>query len=109
MHSLVCTLLSLHSHEDIPMTKTSVLAICRVIELLKCVQHTFHRRAMLVAEYSSHIINHYELELLSALESVSRAIQESQQKGYSERALVGLCVCVHACVRVCMIEFISYV
>lgn len=32
------------------MTKTTALALCRLIELLKAVEHTFHRRSMLLAE-----------------------------------------------------------
>ena len=53
------------------MSKSSVLAICRVVELLKCVQYTFHRQALSVADSLVLIINHYELALLTNLETVS--------------------------------------
>jgi len=87
MSSLARTLLSLHSSLNKPMAKSAVQAVCKIIELLKCVQYTYHRRAMLVANYSSLIVNHYELLLLTHLEMASRGIQESRQKGYTERAL----------------------
>ncbi len=50
------------------MNKSGVLAICRLIELLKCIQYTFHRRALIVAEYLVMIINHYEHGLLNQLD-----------------------------------------
>ncbi len=80
MSALVSTLLSLHSHLETPMTKSSVLAVCKVIELLKCVQYTFHRRAMLVAEYSTLIVSHYELGLLSYLESAAVSLLPYSRK-----------------------------
>ena len=71
MSSLARTLLSLHSSLNKPMAKSAVQAVCKIIELLKCVQYTYHRRAMLVANYSSLIVNHYELLLLTHLEAAS--------------------------------------
>ena len=71
---MVKTLLTLHLRLRAPMSKSSVLSICRVIELLKCVQYTFHRKATTVADYLLLIINHYELALLSNLETVSVSI-----------------------------------
>ena len=71
MSNLVKTMLSLHSFMEKPMTRSAVLAVCRIIELIKCVQYTFHRCAMLVAEFVSLIINHYEIGLLTHLEARS--------------------------------------
>ncbi len=34
----------------------------------KCIQYTFHRRALIVAEYLVMIINNYELGLLNQLD-----------------------------------------
>lgn len=84
----VRTILSLHQCLNKPMNKSGVLAICRLIELLKCIQYTFHRRALVVAEYLVLIVNHYELGLLNQLNYTGEKIQENQQKGFSERALV---------------------
>lgn len=53
------------------MTKSGLMAICRLIEIIKCVQYTFHRRALVVADYLLLVINHYELQLLSALHALS--------------------------------------
>ena len=65
------TVLSLHHALNRPMSKASALAVCRMMELLKCIQYTFHRRSLLVAEHLLLIINHYELGMLSHMEAVS--------------------------------------
>ena len=96
--NLVHTLLGLHQHLNKPMTKTGVLAICRLIELLKCIQYTFHRRALVVAEYLVLIINHYELGLLNQLEYTWVRVCVPMWRGF-----VCVCVCVCVCTLcVCM-------
>ncbi len=64
-------MLALHHFLNKPMSKASALGVCRLMELLKCIQYTFHRRALLVAEYLLIIINHYELGLLSHIEAIT--------------------------------------
>ena len=71
MSNMVKTLLTLHLKLGKPMSKSSVLSICRVIELIKCVQYTFHRQAITVADHLLLTINHYELALLAHLETLS--------------------------------------
>ena len=75
MSNMVKTLLTLHLKLGKPMSKSSVLSICRVIELLKCIQYTFHRQAITVADHLLHAINYYELALLSHLEKLSVSLQ----------------------------------
>ena len=75
MSNMVKTLLTLHSKLGKPMSKSSVLSICRVIELIKCVQYTFHRQAITVADHLLLTINHYELALLAHLEALSVSMQ----------------------------------
>ena len=72
---MVKTLLTLHLKLGKPMSKSSVLSICRVIELIKCVQYTFHRQAITVADHLLLTINHYELALLAHLETLSVSMQ----------------------------------
>lgn len=67
--SLVRTTLNLHSEQGRKLGKHNVLAVCKLIELLKCIQYTFHRQSMTVATYITHIINHYELSLLMGLDA----------------------------------------
>ena len=74
MSSMVKALLTLHLRLGKPMSKSSVLSICRIIELIKCVQYTFHRMALSIADYLVLIINHYELAILSQLEAVSVSV-----------------------------------
>lgn len=75
MSNLVRTLLGLHLALERPMTKSSVLAVCRIVELLKCVRCTFHRRALVVADYTALIVNQYEVALLSYLDVASVGVQ----------------------------------
>ena len=70
----VCTLLNLHYIMKKPMTKTGVLAVCRISEMLKSIQCTFHRRSLIVSEYLTLAINHYEILVLSGLEKMSVSI-----------------------------------
>ena len=67
----VCTVLSLHYAQRRPMTKTGVLAVCRISEMLKSIQYTFHRRSIVVAEYITLAINQYEIVILSGLDKMS--------------------------------------
>ena len=83
--TLLRTLLSLHFYLQKPMTRASALATCRLIELLKCVQYTFHRRALDVAGYVVLIMNQYEILLLQ------------QIQGHSVRHFQCVCVCVCVC------------
>jgi WASH complex subunit 7 len=71
MSNMVKTLLTLHLRLGKPMSKSSVLSICRIVELIKCVQYTFHRQAITVADHLLLTINHYELALLTHLHSLS--------------------------------------
>eukprot|EP00731_Ephydatia_muelleri_P001294 Em0001g1294a len=87
----VRTVLSLHSSLARPMTKAAVLAICRLVELMKAIQVTFHRQSLSVMEYVTLIINQYEATMLTYLDAVSRSVQEvtlqdAKQK-YTERSL----------------------
>ena len=77
MSNMVKTLLTLHLKLGKPMSKSSVLSICRVIELIKCVQYTFHRQAITVADHLLLTINHYELALLAHLQTSSVSMQYS--------------------------------
>ena len=64
---LVKTIMNLHVALSKPMTKTFVLALCQLIELLKAIEHTFHRRSMLVAESINHILQHLTFMALSSM------------------------------------------
>ncbi|XP_041350230.1 WASH complex subunit 4-like isoform X3 [Gigantopelta aegis] len=79
------TLMNLHVALQKPMTKTAVLALCRLIELLKAIDHTFHRRTMLVAESINHIIQHLSFHALTAIGIAKKRIKSD--KKYSEQRL----------------------
>ena len=69
-----------------PMTKSGVLAVCRIAEILKSIQCTFHRRSLVVAEFLTLAINHYEILILSGLEKMS----VSEENGFTVPLVLNL-------------------
>ena len=59
--------MNLHAALSKPMTKTAVLALCKLIELLKAIEHTFHRRSMLIAESVNHIVQYLSFMALASI------------------------------------------
>ncbi|XP_071485715.1 WASH complex subunit 4-like [Diadema antillarum] len=86
--NLVHTVMNLHAHMNKPMTKTAVLALCRLIEMLKSIEHTFHRRTMLVAESVTHIIQHLQFMALASVNTAKKRIISDRK--YSEKRLDAL-------------------
>ncbi|CAG2204056.1 MRT43 [Mytilus edulis] len=82
---LVRTVMNLHVALQKPMTRTAVISLCRLIELLKAIEHTFHRRTMLISDYVSHISQHLGFLLLSSISTAKKRI--TSDKRYSERKL----------------------
>ena len=65
------TVLNLHSIYNRPMTKSSLLAICRMAELLKSIQYTFHRRSMTVTRFLNLSIDQFEIRILLILDATT--------------------------------------
>jgi len=59
--------MNLHVTLAKPMTKTAVHALCRLIELLKAIEHTYHRRSMLIAVTINNVQCHLAFTALSAI------------------------------------------
>jgi len=70
IRQLVTTTMNLHVSLQKPMTKASVLAMCRLIELLKAIEHTFHRRTAMLAESLHHIVQNVAHKTLSTFKTV---------------------------------------
>ncbi|CAG5126289.1 unnamed protein product, partial [Candidula unifasciata] len=77
--------MNLHVALSKPMTKAAVLSVCRLLELLKAIEFTFHRRTMLVTESINHIIQHLCFKALSCISTAKKRIMSD--KRYSERRL----------------------
>lgn len=65
------TLLNLHLVMQRPMTKSGVLAICRMAELLKSIQYTFHRCSLIVTEIIALAMNDYEVLIIGGLNNMT--------------------------------------
>lgn len=82
---LVRTVMNLHVALQKPMTKTAVLSLCRLIELLKTIDHTFHRKSMLIAESVNHIVQFLSFKALNSLAIAKKRIMSD--KKYSDTRL----------------------
>ncbi|KAJ8262124.1 hypothetical protein GJAV_G00162500 [Gymnothorax javanicus] len=82
---IIRTTMNLYMSTQKPMTKTSVKALCRLVELLKAVEHTFHRRSMVVADSVSHISQHLQSQALASITIAKKRVVSD--KKYSEQRL----------------------
>ncbi|XP_019624304.1 PREDICTED: WASH complex subunit SWIP-like [Branchiostoma belcheri] len=82
---LIKTTMNLHVSMNKPMTKTAVLSLCRLIELLKAIDHTFHRRTMLIADSIHHITQHLCFLAMTSIETAKKRVKSD--KKYSDKAL----------------------
>ncbi|XP_053318537.1 WASH complex subunit 4 isoform X2 [Spea bombifrons] len=85
LSNIIKTTMNLYMSMQKPMTKTSVKALCRLVELLKAIEHTFHRRSMAVADSVSHITQHLQHQALNAIAVGKKRV--ISDKKYSEQRL----------------------
>ncbi|KXJ13474.1 WASH complex subunit 7 [Exaiptasia diaphana] len=85
LNYLIRTVMNMHLVLSKPMTKTAVLALCRLTELLKAIQHTFHRRSMLIAENVNHIVQHLTFLALSCIDVAKKRV--TADKKYTDKRL----------------------
>uniref|UniRef100_A0A3B3VAH5 WASH complex subunit 4 n=1 Tax=Poecilia latipinna TaxID=48699 RepID=A0A3B3VAH5_9TELE len=83
--TIIKTTMNMYMSMQRPMTKTSVKALCRLVELLKAVEHTFHRRSMVVADSVSLITLQLQSQALNAISNAKKRV--ISDKKYSEQRL----------------------
>ncbi|XP_077568439.1 WASH complex subunit 4 [Stigmatopora nigra] len=83
--TIIKTSMNMYMSTQRPMTKTSVKALCRLVELLKAVEHTFHRRSVVVADSVSHITQQLQSQALNAICVAKKRV--ISDKKYSEQRL----------------------
>uniref|UniRef100_A0A3Q3L940 WASH complex subunit 4 n=1 Tax=Labrus bergylta TaxID=56723 RepID=A0A3Q3L940_9LABR len=83
--TIIKTTMNMYMSMQRPMTKTSVKALCRLVELLKAVEHTFHRRSMVVADSVSHITQQLQSQALNAIGVAKKRV--ISDKKYSQQRL----------------------
>ncbi|KAK7813734.1 hypothetical protein U0070_001440, partial [Myodes glareolus] len=83
--TIIKTTMNLYMSMQKPMTKTSVKALCRLIELLKAIEHMFYRRSMVVADSVSHITQHLQHQALNSIAVAKKRV--ISDKKYSEQRL----------------------
>jgi WASH complex subunit 7 len=70
------TITNLHVTLEKPMTKTAVLALCKLVELLKGIQHMYHRHCMTITESVNHVVQHLAYQALSIIVSAKVCFTE---------------------------------
>ncbi|XP_072328054.1 WASH complex subunit 4 isoform X2 [Scyliorhinus torazame] len=83
--NIVRTTMNLYMSMQKPMTKTSVKALCRLVELLKAIEHTVHRRTMVIADSVYHIAHTLQHQALNSISIAKKRV--ISDKKYSERRL----------------------
>ncbi|KAM8892117.1 WASH complex subunit 4 isoform 1-T2 [Spinachia spinachia] len=83
--TIIKTTMNMYMSMQRPMTKTSVKALCRLVEVLKAVEHMFHRRSMFVADSVSHITQQLQSQALTAIGVAKKRV--ISDKKYSEQRL----------------------
>ncbi|XP_077067097.1 WASH complex subunit 4 [Siphateles boraxobius] len=83
--TIIKTTMNMYMSMQRPMTKTSVKALCRLVELLKAVEHTFHRRSVVVADSVSHITQQLQSQALASISTAKKRV--ISDKKYSEQRL----------------------
>jgi WASH complex subunit 7 len=66
---LLKTVTNLHVTLAKPMTKTAVLALCKLVEILKGIQHMYHHHYMTIAESINHVVQHLAFKALNIIVS----------------------------------------
>lgn len=69
MHKLLTTLTNLHGSMAKPMTKTSVVGLCRLVELVKTVRQTYLRHGTVIARSVAHIVQRLSFQALTIIAS----------------------------------------
>uniref|UniRef100_A0A8B9LYJ5 WASH complex subunit 7 n=1 Tax=Accipiter nisus TaxID=211598 RepID=A0A8B9LYJ5_9AVES len=85
LSTIVKTTMNLYMSMQKPMTKTSVKALCRLVELLKAIEHMFYRRSMVVADSVTHIAQHLQYQALHSISVAKKRV--ISDKKYSEQRL----------------------
>ncbi|KAJ7414790.1 WASH complex subunit 4 [Willisornis vidua] len=85
LSTIVKTTMNLYMSMQKPMTKTSVKALCRLVELLKAIEHMFYRRSMVVADSVTHITQHLQYQALHSISVAKKRV--ISDKKYSEQRL----------------------
>ncbi|XP_049805094.1 WASH complex subunit 4 [Schistocerca nitens] len=85
INHIVKTVTNLHVSLSKPMTKTEVMALCRLIELLKGIQHTYHVHYTTTSETVNHIFQLLSYQALIIITNVKKGLV--QDKRYSEKHL----------------------
>lgn len=81
----VKTITNLHVTLSKPMVKSSVLALFKMVEMLKAIEATFHRQSILICESITHVVQHLSYIALVAINQAKKKI--ISDKKYSERHL----------------------
>ncbi|KAJ3639981.1 hypothetical protein Zmor_003307 [Zophobas morio] len=76
---------NLHADKGRPMAKSVLLALCRLVEILKCFQFIFHKKLLPLVYIISLISQHLSHKALTLLRHIRKSL--TQEKSYKEQQL----------------------
>lgn len=85
LNSNINTVLNLHGKLSIPLTKTSVIALCKMMEMLKAVEFMFNRHSLAIVTMVTHICQHLSFLVINIVGRAKRGV--IAEKKYTQTRL----------------------
>ncbi|KAG8329873.1 hypothetical protein J6590_077175 [Homalodisca vitripennis] len=79
MHKLLTSLTNLHGSMAKPMTKSSVIGLCRLVELVKTVRETYLRHSAVIVRSVGHIIQRLCFQTLTIIASAKKGLMSDKK------------------------------
>lgn len=77
--TLLRTTVSLHLYLDAPLHKNQVVLLCKCIEMLKAIEHTYHRKSAAFASLSAVIAEFLAFKIQSTLNTIRSRLQSRRK------------------------------
>eukprot|EP00039_Didymoeca_costata_P001169 m.50316 g.50316 ORF g.50316 m.50316 type:complete len:1190 (+) comp10662_c0_seq1:292-3861(+) len=77
LSNFVKTFLALHASLGVPMKESGVKALFRMLEIMKSIEQTFHRRSMWIANQIQHIIQHFSYQSITLIKQCTENLGTS--------------------------------
>jgi WASH complex subunit 7 len=84
IHNLLVTAVLGHVHAQLPFRKDTLRSLCVLVESLKALQATFHRRSTLLAENISHLIGQAQFTLKRIFAPMKAKLELAQRPDESK-------------------------
>ncbi|XP_065340377.1 WASH complex subunit 4 [Cloeon dipterum] len=85
MSQMVKTFFNLHAHLGVPIARSSVVNLCKLVELIKHIEGAYQVRSIAFAESLNHLIQHLTYQLLLIVASMKKNLPADNKRNSSAR------------------------